>query len=100
VQLGIPGEGEFREEIVRFTNAGSAVVRHAAAHEFAGAVHEHYLESNLQLYNDTLQHFDSVVPNQSMRDSMWVAFMLSSGLSDEELELAKQIYAYSLRTCT
>jgi hypothetical protein len=26
--------------------------------------------------------------------------MLTYGLSDEELELAKRVYAYSLRTCT
>jgi TPR repeat protein len=32
----------------------SAPPRHTAAHQFAGDVHEHYLASNLQLYNDAL----------------------------------------------
>jgi hypothetical protein len=43
---------------------------------------------------------DSAVPHQSPRDSVWVDFLLANGLSDEELELAKHIYAYSKRTCT
>jgi TPR repeat protein len=37
-QSGIPGEA-LREDIVRFTNAGSATVRLAVAHEFAEQIH-------------------------------------------------------------
>jgi hypothetical protein len=51
----------------------------------------------LQRYNGRLQEVDSAVPHQSMRDSMWVNFMIEFGISDEELELAKRVYAYSLR---
>jgi hypothetical protein len=35
----------------------------------------------------------------SLRDSIWVEFMMQFGLSDEDLELAKRIYAYSLMAC-
>jgi hypothetical protein len=49
----------------------------------------------LQDVSDRLQESDSLVPHQSPRESMWVEFMLASGISDEELELAKNIYAYS-----
>jgi TPR repeat protein len=69
VQMGIPGKA-WREDIVRFTNAGSAPPRHAAAHEFANGVYEDYLKPQLQIYNDTLQEFDSLVPHKSLRDSM------------------------------
>ena len=99
VQLGIPGK-DWREDIVRFTNADSAPPRHAAAHLFAMDVHELFLKSQLQPCNQNLREFDSVVPHQSLRDSMWVEFMLAFGLSEEDLELAKHINAYSLRTCT
>jgi hypothetical protein len=40
------------------------------------------------------------VPHQSVRDSMWVDFMFTCGISDEELELAKRMFAYSQRTFT
>ena len=64
-------------------------------------VHEDYLVAlELQDCNDVLEEFDSAVPHQSLRDSMWVEFMTSFGFFDEELELAKNIYAYSKRTCT
>ena len=86
--------------IVRFTNAGSAPSRYAPAHEFARMVHEQCLRPQLQTCNDVLQQIDSSVPHHSLRDSVWVEFMLASGLSDEDLELAKHIYAYSQRTCT
>jgi TPR repeat protein len=98
-QAGIPGEG-MRQVIARFTNAGSAPPRHAAAHEFASLVHEDYLEANLKIRNDALQESDSGAPHQSVRDSLWVDFMMSSGISDEDLELAKRVHAYSQRTCT
>jgi TPR repeat protein len=100
VQLGIPGEGGVREEIVRFTNADSAPPRHAVAHEFARMVYEDYVKPRLEVCNNALQEFGSVVPHQSLRDSIWVDFMLAFGLSDEDLELAKHVYAYSQRTCT
>jgi hypothetical protein len=100
VQLGIPGQGGFRNTIVRFTNADSAPPRHAAAHEFAGMVYEDDIEDELEKCNVILQEFDSVVPHQSPRDSVWVEFMLATSLSDEDLELAKRVYAYSQRTCT
>jgi hypothetical protein len=54
----------------------------------------------LQECNAALQEFGSVVPHQSVRDSIWVDFMMNAGLSYEEIELAKHIHAYSLRTCT
>jgi TPR repeat protein len=98
-QAGIPGEG-MRQVIARFTNAGSAPPRHAAAHEFASLVHEDYLEAYLKMRNDALQESDSAVPHQSLRHSLWVDIMVSYGLSDEDLELAKHIHAYSQRTCT
>jgi hypothetical protein len=100
VQLGIPGQGGgFRDTIVRFTNAGFAPARHFVAHDFANGVHEYYLKVDFQMCNNVLQS-DAGVPHQSPHDSVWVDFMLAYGLSDEELELAKHIYAYSKRTCT
>jgi hypothetical protein len=63
-------------------------------------VHEFYHMPNLQECNEELQEFGSAVPHQSPRDSVWVGFMMNTGLSDEEVELAKHIYAYSKRTCT
>jgi TPR repeat protein len=99
LQSGVPGSQALREGLVRFTNAGSAPPRHAAAHEFAGMVNEHFLVPMLQRSNDTLQEVDSGVAHQSVRDSTWVDFMLMYGLSDEDLELAKRVYAYALRTC-
>jgi hypothetical protein len=98
--VGHPGTGGVREDIVRFTNAGSAPPRHAAAHQFAMDVREQFLILTSQACNNALQESNSTVPRQSPRDSMWVDFMMATGLSDEELELAKHIYAYSLRTCT
>jgi TPR repeat protein len=99
VLSGLPGQA-FREDILRFTNAGSAPTRHAAAHNFAEEVHKNFLGPSLQMCNDVLKESDSTVPHQSLRDSMWVEFMQATGLSDEELELAKRVYAYSQRTCT
>ena len=96
-RTGTPGHPDLRRMIVHFTNAGSTPPRHEVAHEFAGQVHEHFLGVMLQRYNGRLQEVDSAVPHQSMRDSMWVNFMIEFGISDEELELAKRVYAYSLR---
>jgi hypothetical protein len=62
-------------------------------------VHGGYLNVHLQECKDHLQELDSVLPHQSVRDSMLVDFSLATGLSDEELELAKHIHAYSQRTC-
>jgi hypothetical protein len=98
-QAGIPGE-VVRALIARFTNAGSAPPRHEVAHEFAGHVVNGKFRPTLQVCNRKLQKDDSAAPHRSLRDSMWTECMMSSGLSDEELELAKQIYAYSLKTCT
>jgi TPR repeat protein len=99
VQSGVPGHPAVREVLARFTNAGStAPLRHAAAHELAGFINERYLGLLLQAYSRVLQEDDSDVPHQSLRDSIWVDFMLFYGLSDEDLELAKRVYAYSLRT--
>jgi hypothetical protein len=102
VQMSIPGQGVqggFREDIVRFTNAGSAPPRHALTHEFARVLDEQYLKDKLEGCNNTLQEFGSAVPHQSPRDGVWVDWMLATGLSEEELELAKHIHAYSQRTC-
>jgi hypothetical protein len=49
--------------------------------------------------NDYLQEDDSSAPHQSVRDSVWVDFMMIQGISEEDLELAKHIYAYSQRAC-
>jgi hypothetical protein len=97
VQSGIPGE-VVRSLIVRFTSAGSAPARYEVAREFAGKVHKIYLIHTLQMCNRALQEPDSAVPHQSLRDTMWVDIMMIYGLSDEDLELAKHIYAYSKRT--
>jgi hypothetical protein len=77
--------------IVRFTNADYAPPRHATAHEFAWMVHENWLKRQLQECSNALQESGLAAPHQSPRDSMWVEFMLASGISDEELELAKRI---------
>jgi hypothetical protein len=98
--LGIPRQGA-RGVIARFTNAGSAPPRYAAAHDFARiVVNETFLGPQLQCCDEALQEVDSVMPHQSLRDSTWVEFMVATGVSDEELEVAKRIFAYSLRTCT
>jgi hypothetical protein len=75
-------------------------LRHAAAHEFADELYNQYLKYQLQACNGVLQEDGSAVPHQFPRDAMWVDFMLAVGISDEELELAKRVYAYSKRTCT
>jgi hypothetical protein len=98
VQAGIPGKG-VRELIARFTNAGSAPTRHEVAHEFAGMVNKMFLGPMLQEYSRLLQEVDSAAPHQSVRDSVWVNFMLNYGLSEEDLALAKRVFAYSQRTC-
>ena len=96
---GIPG-GPLRRMIVRFTNAGSAPLRHQVAHEFAGLiVNDMFIGPRLQAYNQLLQEDDSAAPHQSVRDSVWVDFMTTYGISEEELELVKHIHAYSQRTC-
>jgi hypothetical protein len=99
LQSGVPGQA-VREEMARFTNAGSAPRRHEVAHEFAGQVNEQFIGPILQRCNQLLQEVASAVPHQSPRDGVWVIFMMQYGLSDEDLELLKHIYAYSLRTCT
>jgi hypothetical protein len=88
-----------RELIVRFTNAGSAPPRHAAAHVFVGKMHEMFIGCMLQGCSRELLVDDSAAPHPSLRDSTWMNFMIDFGLSDEELELAKHVYAYSQRTC-
>jgi hypothetical protein len=98
LQKGIPGEA-VRGGIARFTNAGSAPLRHEIAHEFARMMVEPFLRPQLQTYNQALQEDSSAAPHLSVRDSVWVDFMMSSGISDEELELAKRVLAYSQRTC-
>jgi hypothetical protein len=100
LQSGIPGHPAVREELDRFTNAGSAPRRHAVAHAFVGQINEQFLGPLLQRCNRLLEEDDSGVPHQSVRDSIWVNFMLLYGLSEEELELAKHIHGYSRRTCT
>jgi TPR repeat protein len=99
-QAGILGEETFaRGAIVRFTNAGSAAPRYAAARAFAGILNEAFLKAMLQGYSDMLRESVSGVPHPPPRDSLWVDFMMAAGISDDELELAKNIYAYSQRTC-
>jgi hypothetical protein len=98
-EAGQRGAQWFIGLLVRFTDAGSAPTRHAVAHEFAGKVNEQYLGCALQEYNQMLQEDDSGVPHQSVRDSVWVDFMMNYGFSDEDLALAKRFYAYSQRTC-
>jgi TPR repeat protein len=100
LQSGVLGDQSVLEAIVRFTNAGSAAPRHAAAHEFAEQLNEGFLVSLLQGCSESLRESDSGVPHLSLRDSFWVEFVLYLGISDEELELAKNVYAYSKRTCT
>jgi TPR repeat protein len=96
VQSGVPGHPAVWEVLARFTNAGStAPQRHAAAHGFAGIVKEHFLGLYLQAYDQLLHEVDSAAPHQSVHDSLWLDFMLSFGLSAEELELAKRVHAYA-----
>jgi hypothetical protein len=99
-QAGIPGEESFaRDAIVRLTNAGSSAPRYAVAREFAEQLNKTLIKPLLQQYIDRLRESDYGVPHRSLRDSIWVEFMVIVGISEEELELAKNIYAYSLRTC-
>jgi hypothetical protein len=99
VQTGIPGE-DVREVLARFTNAGSAPTRHAAAHEFVrDMLNGQFREPTLRGCNRLLQEVNSAVPHQSVRDGLWVDFMMQTGISEEDLALAKCVYAYSLRTC-
>jgi hypothetical protein len=63
-------------------------------------VNEQFIGPILQRCNQLLQEVDSAVPRQSVRDGIWLDFMFDNGISEEELALAKEIYAYSLRTCT
>jgi hypothetical protein len=101
LQTGVPGDLCVREVLARFTNAGSAPRRHEVAHLFArDIVTEQFLGSILHTCSQGLQEVDTVAPHQSVRDGLWVDCMLMYGLSDEDLELAKRIHAYSLRTCT
>jgi hypothetical protein len=46
-----------------------------------------------------LHEIDSAVPHQIPRDDMGGLYV-RCGISDEDLALAKQIHAYSQRTCT
>jgi hypothetical protein len=70
------------------------------AREFAGRVNEQFLGPQLQDMNQALQEDDSPAPHPSLRNRMWVEFMMTFGISsEEELELAKIIHAYSQRTC-
>ena len=54
----------------------------------------------LQTCNQVLQVVDPAAPHQALCDTIWVHFMLDTGISEEDLELAKRIYAYSKRICT
>jgi TPR repeat protein len=55
VQAGIPGEAVRELVLARFTNAGSAPLRHEVAHEFAGPiVNDKFLEPRLQAANRVL----------------------------------------------
>jgi hypothetical protein len=84
LQSGDPGEYlGLREVLARFTNAGSAPPRHAAAHEFAGMVNGDFIGPIMQASSHTLQETDSGVSHQSLRDSMWVDTMLIFGISDK-----------------
>jgi hypothetical protein len=42
-----------------------------------------------------LREDGSAAPHQSLRDSVWMDFMILYGISDEELEALKRIHAYS-----
>jgi hypothetical protein len=99
LQTGVPVHRVLREVLDRFTNAISAPQRRAAAHAFAGFVIDKFLGPMLQGVGRELQETNSSVPHQSVRDSMWVNFMMDYGLSDEDPALAKRVYAYSQRTC-
>jgi TPR repeat protein len=81
LQLGVPGKSFAREAIVRFTNAGSSAPRYAASRAFAGEFNERYLKPVLQQYIGMLRESDSAAPHPSLRDSMWVDFMMSFGIS-------------------
>jgi hypothetical protein len=96
---GIPGES-LRQAFDNFKDAISAAPRHKIAHRFAEAIREGLLAIKLQESNDFFHESGSIVPHQSPRDSLWVQCMMGFGIvSEEELELAKRIYAYSLRIC-
>jgi TPR repeat protein len=60
-QAGIPGEESFaRGAIVRFTNAGSAAPRYAAARKFAGQVTERFLKPTfavVQQHSPRVRHW-------------------------------------------
>ena len=62
-------------------------------------MNERYIGPMLQTCNQVLQVVDPAAPHQALCDTIWVHFMLDTGISEEDLELAKRIYAYSLRTC-
>ena len=98
VVSGSPGTA-WREVMDAFTNAGSAPPRHAAAHEFVAQIREYYLVPWLKTCSTSLREPDTGVPHQSPSDSVWVNFMLVVGLTDEDLQLAKKIHAYSQRFC-
>ena len=98
VQRGTPGE-DIRVLMADFTNAESAVSRHPAAHEFVAQFNEIYILLNLKPSSNALREPDCGVAHPSPRDSVWMDFMLTHGLSDDELQLAKKIHAYSQRFC-
>jgi hypothetical protein len=62
-------------------------------------VNERFIGPMLQGCNQVFQEVDSTAPHQSMRGNLWVELMLTVGLSEEDLELAKRVYAYSQRMC-
>lgn len=97
---GIPGDNHIRTYIHRFIAADSAAARHAVVHTFAQKVINTHLKLHLHRCNNALQEFDSVVPHEHVRASVWVEFMLLSGVSDEELQLMKHMYDFSNRSCS
>ena len=99
MQTGDPGDPCVRELIARFTTATSAAPRHQAAHQFARVINDGFLKGVMQGFNWVLQETDTDVPHQPLRDNVWVDFTIRNGLSDEDLQLAKKVYAYFLRTC-
>ena len=73
-----------------FTSASSDLDRRHSAHKFATMIKAR-LQGLLQV-DDGAGH---CVPNQFPRDSFWVDFMMDSALSEDDLEKAKEMYAYA-----
>ena len=53
----------------------------------------------MQHYSQMLGEVEADVSHQPLCHGLWVDIMLTFGLSDEDLVLAKKAYAFSLRTC-